>query len=159
MTLKVVFFDLEEGGLSGSLAYFAGNPARALPDYAMNLDIFGYGDTIFATALKQDARLDTALQAAAAEHKFALRLLPPAQYPASDHRTMMAAGVETLGITLIDGKEIDGIVNLVTGVSKEVPAVLGIIHTTRDTLETIRPPDMARAVPVLERLIRLVDFQ
>ena len=54
---------LQGRGLTGSQAYFAqsGN-SRRLPDSAMNLDSFGYGDTFFATASNPERPLIKALQ-------------------------------------------------------------------------------------------------
>ena len=41
-----------------------------------------------------------------------VRDVPRASYPGSDHQTMMSAGVETLGIALVDSTEIDGTVGI-----------------------------------------------
>ena len=49
-TLQFVFFDQEELGLLGSRAYFATKTNR--PAYAVNLDVFAYGDSLFADQLK-----------------------------------------------------------------------------------------------------------
>ena len=151
-TVRAVFFDLEEGGLVGSQAYFA-KIRGALPDTALNLDILGYGDTLFATALSQDGRLAKALQQASQEASVALRWMPRNQYPASDHRIMMNAGIETVGLALIDGKEIDPIGQR----GGAEPRILTIIHTPEDTIDKIRVDDIEKAFPVLENLIRLLD--
>jgi Zn-dependent M28 family amino/carboxypeptidase len=158
-TLKVVFFDLEEGGLSGSQAYFAPDPSRPFPDYAVNLDIFGYGDAIFATASKPGGPLETALQSAGTEFKIPVRMVSPAQYPGSDHRSMMTAGIETVGMSLLDAAEIDVIINLLAGRSAEIPPVLQTIHTAKDNLATIRSEEMQKAIPFLEKMLRLLDAQ
>jgi acetylornithine deacetylase/succinyl-diaminopimelate desuccinylase-like protein len=155
--VKVVFFDLEEGGLSGSRAYFdslraAGQP---LPNYAVNLDIFGYGDSFFAVASNPTGKLLAALLSTGTQGSFPLRLAVPGQYPASDHVSMMAAGIETLGIALIDGKEADGIMNLRAATSP--PRILTLIHTPRDTMEAFRAEDVERGAAALERFIRLLD--
>jgi hypothetical protein len=59
-----------------------------------------------------------------------VRDVPRASYPGSDHQTMMSAGVETLGIALVDSTEIDGTVGIATGRLKpgQGPRVLQIIH-------------------------------
>jgi len=56
-TAIVVFFDLEEVGLLGSRAYFDQIRERKgpMPENAVNLDIFGYGDSIFATSLNWES--------------------------------------------------------------------------------------------------------
>jgi Zn-dependent M28 family amino/carboxypeptidase len=154
-TIRAVFFDLEEGGLVGSQAYFAKTRGAGLPELALNLDIFGYGDTLFATASSQDGQLAKALEQASKEGSVALRWMPRNQYPASDHRIMMTAGIETVGLALIDGKEIDAIGQR----GGTEPRILTIIHTPEDTIDKIHADDIEKAFPVLENLIRFVDKQ
>ena len=66
-TVEAVFFDLEEGGLDGSQAFFdvvrSGNEPK--PAFAINLDVFGYGNTFFATTSHPDGRLARSLGLAA----------------------------------------------------------------------------------------------
>lgn len=152
-TVTVVFFDLEELGLLGSRSYFQTHAGSALPAQAMNFDIFGYGETFFVTPSKADGPLLASLQQAAAELGFPVRSFPIAQYPSSDHRAMASAGIETLGVTLIDGSEIDSVVAPGPARSR----ILSLIHTDADTMDQIREQDMAKALPVLERTIRLLD--
>jgi len=155
--VTVAFFDLEERGLLGSRAHFDALSERGgLPSYAANLDIFAYGETLYATASKPDGPLAAALQTAAGEAGMPLRL--HAEYPGSDHRSMIAAGVETLGVTLIDGNEIDGIVSLLQKKpGAEAPPILKLIHTDADVLDRVRAEDVQKAIPVLVRLLRLLD--
>jgi Zn-dependent M28 family amino/carboxypeptidase len=155
-TLRVVFFDLEEGGLGGSQAHFAANAAQR-PDYGINLDIFGYGNAFYATASVEEGPLAAALRQAVSEGDVPLRLFPVAQYPGTDHESMIRHGIETLSISLLDADEIDSVVAVITGQSKTIPPVLATIHTPKDSLEVIRPADVAKALPIVERLIRLVD--
>lgn len=157
--VKVVFFDLEEGGLNGSRAFFesmrtAGQP---LPAYAVNLDIFGYGDTFFAAASNPAGTLASALQRSGTQGGLPVRLVTPGQYPSSDHNNMIAAGIETLGLALIDGKEVDSIIDM--KVATSLPRILTLIHTPRDTMEAFRAEDVARGAAALERFIRLLDEQ
>jgi aminopeptidase S len=152
-TVTVVFFDLEELGLLGSRAYFQTHAGAALPAQALNFDIFGYGETLFVTPSKPDGPLMTSLQQAASELGFPVRSIPMTQYPSSDHRSMALAGIETLGVTLIDGTEIDSVITPGPVRSR----ILSLIHTDADTMDQIREQDMAKALPVLERTIRLLD--
>jgi aminopeptidase S len=154
-SIRAVFFDLEEGGLVGSQAYFAKNQNSEKPALALNLDIFGYGDTFFAVASSETGVLANALQQAAKQSSFSLRLTPRNQYPASDHRIMMAVGIETVGLALIDGSEIDSILQR----GGPAPRILTIIHTPADTIDKIRATDMEKAFPVLEQTIRMIDGQ
>jgi len=152
-TVTVVFFDLEELGLLGSRSYFQTHAGSALPAQAMNFDIFGYGETFFVTPSKADSPLLASLQQAASELGLPVRSIPMTQYPSSDHRSMALAGIETLGVTLIDGSEIDSVIS--PGPVR--PKILSMIHTDADTMDQIREQDMAKALPVLERTIRLLD--
>jgi Zn-dependent M28 family amino/carboxypeptidase len=152
--VKAVFFDLEEHGLVGSQAYFAKPRDGERPSFALNLDIFGYGDAFFATGSAVDGPLMAALQQAAKEAAIPVRVVAsPNQYPASDHRIMIAAGLETVGLALIDGAEIDAILQR----SGPAPRIMTIIHTPEDTIDKVRDDDVAKAVPVVERMIRLID--
>jgi len=152
-TVTFVFFDLEELGLLGSRSYFQTHAGASLPAQAMNFDIFGYGETFFVTPLKADGPLMSAFQQAAMESGFPVRSIPITQYPSSDHRSMALAGIETLGVTLIDGSEIDSVIKPGPVHSR----ILSMIHTDADTMDQIREQDMAKALPVLERTIRLLD--
>jgi len=151
-TLTVVFFDREENGLLGSRNYFQTLDPKALPSMAINLDIFGYGDTLFITASK-DGPLRTALEKAASERALPLRSVPMAQYPPSDHQSMAFAGVETLGVALIDGAEIDSVL----GKGGTLPRILTIIHSDGDTMSQVREKDIVAAIPILENTIRNLD--
>jgi aminopeptidase S len=152
-SIQAVFFDLEEGGLVGSQAYLAGIRNRQMPADAVNLDVFGYGDTLFATASSMDGPLAQALQRAAQKNSVQVRLVEPTRYPASDHRPMIAAGIETLGLALIDGIEVDPILQR----SAQTPRILTIIHTPQDTTDKIRGMDIEKAFPVLVQTLREMD--
>jgi Zn-dependent M28 family amino/carboxypeptidase len=128
-TAKVVFFDLEEAGLVGSRAFFDQMRMRQepMPAYAVNLDIFGYGDSIFATASNSEGLLAKALQQAGADSGLAVRMAAAAQYPSSDHRNMMTAGIETLGLALIDAAEVDAVLSLSSTAPSAPPRILTLI--------------------------------
>jgi len=152
-SVRVVFFDLEELGLLGSISYFKSHAGSSRPAMAMNFDIFAYGDSFFVTPSNVDGPLLATFQQAASGLGFPVRALPMPQYPRSDHQAMAGAGIETLGVTLIDGAEID----LLTTPGAAPPRILTMIHTNADTMAQIREQDMAKALPVLEKTIRLLD--
>ena len=156
-TLKFVFFDREETGLDGSRAHFAS--AASLPAYAVNLDIFAYGDVLFTTFSHADGTLLRALRAAAAAAGVPVQDVPQARYPGSDHLTMMQAGVETLGLAIVDRADVDAVLRLdVTALKPGTgPRILTLIHTPNDTLDAVRPAQMARGITVVERLLRALD--
>lgn len=154
-TLQIVFFDREEAGLLGSRAFLA---AGHRVDYAVNMDIFAYGDAIFATASHPDGLLLRTLRTVSKERGMPLRDVPSASYPNSDHVAMMNAGIETLGLALIDPADISAIVamggRLTLG---RGPRILTIIHSPNDTLAEVRPDQMSRGIALVEQLIRNVD--
>jgi hypothetical protein len=125
----------------------------------VNVDIFAYGDTVFSTAPDAEGMLHRTLREAAKETGLGLRYLPPERYPRSDHHSMIAAGVDTVGIALIEAAEVDEISalepeSLVPGTGSRT---LSIIHTLRDTVSEVRVAEMVRAIPVVERLVRSID--
>jgi aminopeptidase S len=159
LTVRVVFFDLEELGLLGSKAYFARTANQPKPAYAVNLDIFGYGDSFFITTANPAGPLKSKFQQVASEAGLRVRVSPPAQYPGSDHRSMIEAGIETLGIALIDGTEVDSVLNMVRGAPTQAapPRILTIIHTASDTMDVLRLTDVAKGAEAVERFVRTLN--
>jgi Zn-dependent M28 family amino/carboxypeptidase len=154
--VRAVFFDLEERGLVGSQAYFFRHQGETQPAKAINLDLFGYGDTLFVDASSLASSMLTSLQDAAKGGPIHVRAIASmTDYPASDNRIMMDAGIETLGIALVGQADVDAV--LAHGAA--VPPIATIIHTDADTIDKIRPQDMERAFPVIEKAIRLMDTQ
>ena len=155
-TLQVVFFDREENGLFGSRAFFSGG--RRV-DYAINMDVFAYGNAIFATTSHPNGVLLKSLRMSGEAIGLPVRDVPRNNYPASDHITMMAAGIETLGVALVDMSDIDGILAVGAPGLKpgQGPRLLRIIHTRDDTLAEVRSDQMVRGMAVVEELIRTVD--
>jgi aminopeptidase S len=163
-SVAAAFFDLEEIGLVGSRAYVDAVKAIRLPDAAINLDVFAYGDTLYGAASLPQGPLASAIAGAARETSLPLRMTDASrnEYPPSDHRPLIAAGVETVALSLMDGPEIDGLITLLkagpgAAPPPGMPRVLTLIHTPTDTLDQARAADVEKAVPVLERAIRLLD--
>ena len=159
-SLRAAFFDLEELGLLGSKAYVESLAKSNLPNAYLNFDIFAYGDTLYVLAPRQDAPLAKSMRQAADELKFPVRLEP--KYPPSDHLSFMHAGVPTLGVSLIDGPEIDGVIQVISGGrgqgnSGKRPRIFEIIHTPNDKLDKVDPAAIDRALPIIERTLRQVD--
>jgi len=147
-TLRFVFFDKEEAGLLGSRAYLS---KAERPVYALNMDVFAYGDTLFTVASRNGGALVRSLRAAGEAAGIPVRDVPPSQYPGSDHQAMMAVGIETVGIALMDAEDADGILK------DRRPRILRLIHSARDTLAEVRPEQVLRALPVVEKLLRTVE--
>ena len=156
-TLRVVFFDREENGLVGSRMHFSAPGHRA--DYALNLDVFAYGDTIFATGSRPDGVLLRSLRAAGEATGLPVRDVPPDRYPGSDHQTMINAQIETVGLALVDKADVDGILAMAPSkmTAGQAPKVLRIIHTPNDTMAEVRVDQMTRGLALVEQLIRRLD--
>ena len=156
-TLRVVFFDREENGLVGSRMHFSAPGHRA--DYALNLDIFAYGDTIFATGSRPGGVLLRSLREAGEATGLTVRDVPPDRYPASDHQTMINAQIETVGLALVDKADVDGILAMAPSkmTAGKAPKILRIIHTPNDTMAEVRLDQMTRGLAMMEQLIRRLD--
>ena len=150
-TVRGVFFDVEETQLVGSRAYFEKH-RHDLPVLGINLDIFGYGTALYATASDLDGLAARHLVEAARAGGIAEHLVPLSRYPNSDHRSMVAAGIETVGLALVDPEEPELLVNPQTARTAKIAS---IIHSAADTMAQVRCEQVARAVPVVERFIRL----
>lgn len=154
--VTAVFFDLEEIGLRGSAAYIKAREGKNLPAIFINFDVFGYGDTLWTMSSRESALADLSVKAAAKAAKFPLQI--GAAYPPSDHLSFIKAGIETLSFSLIDGKEIPPILKAFQGEQPDpMPRVLTIIHSPNDTADKIDGAAVARALPIVENAIRLME--
>lgn len=155
-SVVAAFFDLEEIGLRGSANYIKASEGRSLPAVFVNFDVFGYGDTLWAMTPDEKSLSAAAVKTASASAKFPLQI--GAQYPPSDHLSFIRAKVETLSFSLIDGKEIPSILKVFNHeMPEQMPRVLTIIHSANDTPDKIDGAAVARALPVVEQAIRLMD--
>jgi Zn-dependent M28 family amino/carboxypeptidase len=161
--LQIAFWDLEEGGLTGSQAYV--DAARAddgdelkLPDAYINFDIFGYGDTLWVMSPKDDTPLSDAARTAGRDAKFPVRI--GAKYPPSDHLSFIRGGVPTIAVSLIDGAEIDGVIQMISGAAAKGdkrPRIFEIIHSPNDTIDKVDANAVEKALPVVEQILRQFD--
>jgi len=71
---------------------------------------------------------------------------------------MISAGIETLGIALIDVSEIDGVLKAIAGGRGQLPKILTVIHTKNDTIDKVREAEMEKGVALVERIIRRVSL-
>jgi hypothetical protein len=153
--VSAAFFDLEEAGLLGSGAFVAAH-RESLPAVYLNFDVFAYGRTLWVGSANDQAPSARTVREAAAASRFSLVMGP--DYPPGDDRVFVAAKVETLGVSLIEGREIRGILDFYHGRRPaEVPRAITILHTANDTPDKIAGGDVARALPVVEQAIRLLD--
>ncbi len=150
-----VFFDLEERGLIGSEAFAANKQQH--PDIFVNLDIFAYGDTLWVMSPAPQGKLPQAFQSGAGDYPLSLG----DKYPPSDHRSFISQGVPTLGVSLIDGEEIQPTIDMLFNGrrGREAPRIFSIIHTPGDALDKLEPDDVAAGLPVLESCLRSLDAE
>jgi aminopeptidase S len=154
--VTAAFFDLEEIGLRGSAAFIKAREGKSLPAIFINFDVFGYGDMLWAMTPDEQASSALAVKDAAKAAKFPLEI--GSKYPPSDHLSFIRAQVETLSFSLIDGSEIPAILKVFNHeVPEKMPRVLTIIHSADDTPDKIDGAAVARALPVVEQAIRLME--
>jgi len=154
-TVTAAFFDLEELGLLGSQAYVAAQ-RRNLPAVFLNIDVFGYGNALWALAPKPASLTARAMRQAAAECKFPLEIGPI--FPASDHLSFAKTGVDTLALSLLERREIERMKRYLNNQRPdETPRILTIIHSAHDTPDKVDRAAVLRALPVVEQAIRLMD--
>ena len=108
--------------------------------------------TWFTFASSPDGDMANALKDAAKGTPIDVRFIASQEYPSSDHQSMASAGIETLGLALIDGAEIDQALQ-----SGKPPRILTIIDTADDTRDKVRPQEMEKALEIVEKTIRMVD--
>lgn len=154
--VTAAFFDLEEIGLRGSAAFIKAREGKSLPAIFINFDVFGYGDTLWTMAPDENQSSGMAVKSATTAAKFPLQI--GSKYPPSDHLSFIRAKVETLSFSLIDGSEIPAILKVFNHeMPEKMPRVLTIIHSANDTADKIDGPAVARALPVVEQAIRLME--
>ncbi len=156
--VQAVFFDLEEIGLFGSRAFVASPPEGKLPGLYLNFDIFAYGDLAWVMSKDKTSPSAEAIIRAGKELSFPVDV--SADYPPGDDISFVRKGVQTLGIAIIDRQEAKAVLQMLKG--REVspsPRIMTIMHTAADTPDKINEEDVSRAIPVVERAIRLFDAQ
>ena len=157
-SLEVVFFDLEEAGLIGSKAYADKLGKDAAPKHFINVDIFGYGDTLWLmSAENKEAAVQKAFAQAGKAADFPVVTSDAKEYPPGDHLSLMKAGVSTLAVALIDKSEIEPIKSLLAGKRVAPPPILRTIHTPDDNVAKIDSKECSIALPVIEAAIRSLD--
>ncbi len=150
--LVAAFWDREEDGLLGSQTFLASQPHDQLPSLYINFDMLGYGDTLLANWKDGDSKAAGAIRQAAANQ---LSLRSDFEFPPSDDRPFTAAGLEVIALALGDKQDIENGLKLIRGEQAPPPRILTIMHTAEDTPDKVRAADVCKALPVIERAIRL----
>jgi hypothetical protein len=156
--LAAVLFDLHEVGLYGSKDYVARH-ADKLPALYVNVETFGYGDTLFGMSAEADSPQAKAVRAAASAAQLAVEVGP--LYPATDHLTFLDAKIPSLSFTLAAAEDVrllKVLLDPTAGRRQQVlPRLLKLIHTAEDTPDKTDPAAIARGVGALESALRKID--
>lgn len=154
--VKVAFWDLEEHGLLGAVAYVDRGSEK--PALYINFDVFGWGDSLWMMSRDAEHPLVVASRdAAQAQH---LQISAGEQYPPTDHLAFLKAGWPAVSYSLVGADEIPDILRVFKGEQPErMPKVMAVIHSDRDTLAEIDPAAAAKGVDAVEAAIRAWDAQ
>lgn len=156
--LQAAFWDAEEKGLVGSKMYVDGRKGAGLPNFYINFDVFGYGDTLWLWS--SDPELEFAKGFIAVASKSADAFKVSSIYPPSDHKSFSVPGVESYSFSLVTGNEVNGVMKLLSGEKVEqvdTPKIMQTIHTANDTVEKIDAAAVVKALQVVEAAIRTLD--
>ncbi|MBD9467637.1 M20/M25/M40 family metallo-hydrolase [Pseudoxanthomonas sp. PXM01] len=155
--VQVVFWDLEEKGLLGAHAWVE-TAGREQPALYVNFDVFGWGDTLWMMAPDGGTPFVAALREASTKEK--LGFSPGDKYPPTDHLAFLKAGWPAVSFSLVGGDEIDPILAVFGGGKPaQVPKVMQVIHSERDTTAELDASRVDDALRVVEQGLRTWDHQ
>lgn len=153
--VQVAFWDLEERGLLGAQAWINAAGA-AKPALYINFDVFGWGDTLWMMSVTPDGPMAGDATNAARENAMPFRSGP--EYPPTDHRAFLQAGIPAVSFSLMAGGEIDGVQQVYAGrPPATLPKVAQVIHTANDTMAQVDPANVPNALQTIEDAIRAWD--
>lgn len=155
--VQVVFWDLEEKGLVGAHAWVE-TAGREQPALYVNFDVFGWGDTLWMMTPDSGTPFVAALRAASQQEKIGFS--PGDKYPPTDHLAFLKAGWPAVSFSLVGGDEIDPILAVFGGGKpSQVPKVMQVIHSERDTTAELDAARVDDALRVVEQGLRTWDHQ
>jgi Zn-dependent M28 family amino/carboxypeptidase len=160
--IRVVFFDQEEIGLVGSRAYLEAHADDNI-DAMVNLDVNGYGDTVFFGPVvdQEGGFMQTSMESACRAVR--VDCVAFGRVPASDHQSFEREFIPMLQISLLPKVEVEALNAMLNPASagprgiRGVPAILALIHTAEDTSERIDPAGMALTFNATLELVRTLD--
>ena len=155
--VKLAFWDLEEHGLLGSRAWVA-TPGQEKPALYVNLDVFGWGDTLWMMTPQDGTLLVAALQAVS-KHE-GLGFQPGDKYPPTDHLAFLKADWPAVSFSLVGGQEIPAILQVFGGQKPDsAPKVMQVIHSPQDDASQLDGGNVPKALRVLEAGLRSLDAE
>jgi Iap family predicted aminopeptidase len=159
IAVRLVWFDMEEGGLLGSQQYVAAHGADR-PLAMLNFDINGYGDTVmFGQPQGSKApAIDRAMALACAAEAIDCLRFPT--MPPGDDRTFGKSGIPTLSIAVLPAIEAHQAWLTFNAREKSGLApgatlpIMQTIHTPNDTLDKVQSPAIEQQVRLAVALVR-----
>ena len=157
----LVWFDMEELGLIGSQKYVEAHAGDGISTM-VNLDVNGYGDTLFFGSSRGTANAGprkAVLETCAALDASCVGVV---QMPPGDDRSFVKAGVPTVSLAMLPALEVHQLSLLLSGpdgglAPGTVPAIMKTIHTPGDTIDKIDAAAMARQAEFVTALVRRLD--
>ncbi len=162
--LDIVFFDLEELGGKGSLAYIERTSKQRI--LAMiNLDVCGEGDTILYAPRPhiEAGPLSSALQAVEQTGQFrsrAVDLLPP-----GDDLSFQQAGLPNISVCILPADEVEQLISVVDAMRNHrqpevIPKVVETMHNgPRDSISTVQESAMQTVLQWVQAVLEHIDGQ
>ncbi len=155
--VDIVFFDAEEHGFGGSRCYVSEVDSQNVLGY-INLDVCGYGDTVFWGPVGQDDADDrvvrTVWRATVKERAPSLAL---EWYPPTDNISFERAGISNVSLAVLPVGEAKQFAEFLAGRAEAMPRILTIIDTPADTHDNLEGDAMDLLFRVARTTIRLLD--
>ena len=155
--VEIVFFDMEEIGLLGSRDFVQRRSSDSIAA-AINLDVNGYGDTLFyPTNSAASGSLQDVMISVCEAQGFSCRGF--SNYPASDYLSFQRAGIPNLSLAILPSDEVDELyvaLNPEPGVRPPAtpPSILRLIHSPDDQADRVDPAGMEITYRAVLELVR-----
>ena len=160
--LRIVFFDMEEIGLIGSSSYIGADTEDSIVA-AINLDVNGYGDTLFfgPAAAEGNDRLYRLLKETCLDENMDCQEFR--RFPSSDGRSFQRAGIPNISVSVLPADETRRLWLSLNSDTDEVfregfvPRIFRTIHTLNDTSANVEPAAMELSYRAVLALVRRLD--
>jgi len=158
--IRIVFFDMEEIGLVGSRQFLSAHPGDQIRA-AVNLDVNGYGDTVFygPSSATGNGELYEVMRENCVREDLPCMEFP--LYPASDYRSFQVAGIPNISLSVLPGAEAGDLFRFLNGPAGErpsdTPAILERIHSPLDTSALVEAEALELGLRSLTRYLESLD--
>jgi Zn-dependent M28 family amino/carboxypeptidase len=164
LRVRFLFTAAEERGYLGARAYVRETDQRGVAG-VVSLELCGIGDTLALWDAAEETPLVRAFGRAVAELGYrrdeGYHVVGRIPVFGSDHRAFWEAGVPACGLTIVPGREADGLRQFIFNPWRSAfrqlvrrPPPFDTYHTSRDRSETLDPRALDRVGVALEALIR-----